>query len=311
MIGHYVALIRRELWEHRSIYVTPLVIASIVTLGTLTALVFVGGEFREELDFAIFGAQNAAGDTGRKAVLTGLFVGSSWLFLLGLGVLTVFYALDSLYAERKDKSILFWRSLPVTDAETVISKLLTALLVIPAVAAVGIIVTHLINLVITSVWVSFQGGDASLLIWESVPLLDNWLAMIIVLFALSIWMSPFVGWFLFVSGYTRRAPLLMAFLPLVLIPMIEGIFLRSKHFAEAVWGRSASIPIFADIDIERFFDEENPFHGAHDITKEISSLLAHLDVAKFFGSVDTWIGIVVCGLLTTAAIYVRRYRDES
>ena len=115
MIGHYIALIKRELWEHRSIFVTPIAIASIVTLGTLTALVFVG-EFQQELNLAIFGAQNVAGETERKAVLTGLFIGSSWLFLLGLGVLTIFYALDSLYAERKDKSILFWRSLPVTDA---------------------------------------------------------------------------------------------------------------------------------------------------------------------------------------------------
>jgi ABC-2 type transport system permease protein len=310
VIGHYVALVRRELWEHRSIFVTPIVIASIVTLGTLTALVFVG-EFREELDLAIFGAQNVAGDTERKAVLTGLFLGSSWLFVLGLGVLTVFYALDSLYAERKDKSILFWRSLPVTDAETVISKLLTALLVIPAVAAAGIIVTHLVNLIVTSIWVSSKGGDASLLIWQSVPLLDNWAAMIIVLFASAIWMSPFVGWFLFVSGYTKRAPLLMAFLPLVLIPMIEGIFMRSSHFAEAVWGRAASIPIFAGIDMGRFFDDDNHFQGAGGIPEEMTSLLAHLDIGKFFSSVDTWIGIVVCGLLTTAAIYVRRYRDES
>ena len=105
MIGNYVALIKRELWEHRSIFVTPIAIASIVTLGTLTALVFVG-EFREELNLAIFGAQNVAGETERKAVLTGLFIGSSWLFLLGLGVLTVFYALDSLYAERKDNPVL-------------------------------------------------------------------------------------------------------------------------------------------------------------------------------------------------------------
>jgi hypothetical protein len=103
----------------------------------------------------------------------------------------------------------------------------------------------------------------------------------------------------------------MAFLPLVLIPMIEKIFLGSQHFAQAVWGRAASIPIFAGIDIERFFDEDNPIHGAGGLPEEMTGLLTHLDLAKFFGSVDTWIGIIVCGLLTTAAIYVRRYRDES
>jgi ABC-2 type transport system permease protein len=305
MIGHYLALVRRELWEHRSIWVTPIAIASIVTLGTLTALVF-SGKFAQELDVAIFAAQNIVGDNERRVVLTGFFFVSSQLFLLGLGVLTIFYALDSLYAERKDKSILFWRSLPVTDAETVISKLLTAMILIPAVAIIAIIATHIINLIVTSIWVSMRGGDAGMLIWGSVPLLDNWLAMAIAIFGVAIWMSPFLGWFLFVSAYTRRAPLLMAFLPLILIPMVEGIFTRSTHFAEAVWGRGAKIPLFADIDIERFFEDGHP-----QITKEMVSLLAHIDLGKFFTSIDTWLGIIVCGLLTTAAIYVRRFRDES
>ena len=305
MIGHYLALIRRELWEHRSIWLTPIVIAGVVTLGTLTALMF-AGEFAHELDLAIFGAQNIAGDMERKAVLTGFFVGSSWLFLLGLGVLTIFYTLDSLYAERKDKSILFWRSLPVTDAETVISKLLTAVVLIPAFAIVAIIGTHIVNLIVTSIWVSMKGGDAGLLIWGSVPLLDNWLATALTVFGMAIWMSPFLGWFLFVSAYTKRSPLLMAFLPLVLIPMIEGIFFRSANFAEAVWGRGAKIPLFSGIDIETFFDE-----GHARVNEEMVSLLAHLDLGKFVTSIDTWIGIIVCGLLTTAATYVRRFRDES
>jgi ABC-2 type transport system permease protein len=305
MIAHYIALMKRELWEHRSIFVTPLVIASVVTLGTLTTLMF-AGEFHQQLDLVIFGAQNVAGDTERRAILTGFFVGSSWLFLLGLGVLTIFYALDALYAERKDKSILFWRSLPVTDAETVVSKLLTAILVIPAVAFAGIVVTHLVNLVVTSLWVTSKGGDAGVMIWGSVPIFDNWLATLVVLYAIAVWMSPFVGWFLFVSAFTKRAPLLMGFLPLVLVPMIEGIFLRSGHFAEAVWGRGAKIPLFAEIDLKLFFDE-NKMHVSDDMV----SLLSHLDPVKFLTSPGTWLGIIVCGLLVTAAIYVRRYRDES
>ena len=128
MIKRQLALIKREIWEHRSIFVTPLSIASIVTLGSLAALIFASG-FAEELSLVIFSASNLIGDTGRTAVLTGHFVSTSWLFLVALGILTIFYSLDSLYAERKDKSILFWRSLPVTDAETVISKLITAVLV--------------------------------------------------------------------------------------------------------------------------------------------------------------------------------------
>ena len=179
-------------------------------------------------------------------------------------------------------------------------------MLIPTVAIIAIVATHLVDLIITSIWVSMKGGDAGMLIWGSVPLFDNWVATAIAIFAMAVWMSPFLGWFLFVSAYTKRAPLLMAFLPLVLIPMIEGIFFRSAHFAEAVWGRSAKIPLFADMNFERFFEDGHPR-----VSEEMASLLGHIDFTRFVTSVDTWLGIIVCGLLTTAAIYVRRYRDDS
>ncbi|MGB5255832.1 MAG: ABC-2 transporter permease [Woeseiaceae bacterium] len=305
MIANQLALIRREIWEHRSIYVTPTAIASIVSLSVLAMLVFASG-FAKELDVAIFGASNLAGEGERKAALTAFFVGTSWLFLVGLAILTVFYCLDSLYGERKDKSILFWRSLPVTDAETVISKLLTAVFVIPVVAVMGIIVTHLVNLIITSIWVSMKGGDAGLLIWGSVPLFDNWVAAFIVLVGSGIWMSPFIAWFLFVSAWTKRAPLLMAFMPLILVPLLEWIFLRTRFFASAVLDRGDAIPLFRTLDLESFFEEEHWRTGLDNI-----SLLGHLDVVQFLTSPSMWGGVIVCGLLVTAAIYVRRYRDES
>ena len=305
MITNQLALIRREIWEHRSIYITPMAIAIIVTLGVFAMLIFASG-FAAELDAVIFGATNIAGETERKAALTGFFLGTSWVFLIALAVLTVFYCLDSLYAERKDKSILFWRSMPVTDAETVISKLIIALLVIPVAAIIGIIATHLVNLVVTSVWVSMKGGDASLLIWGSVSLLDNWLAAVIVILATGIWMSPFIGWFLFVSAYTKRSPLLMAFMPLVLIALLEKIILRTHIFAEYVLGRADEIPLIRTENVERFFDEEQ-----WRIAEGATHLLVHLDIVQFLTSPATWAGIIVCGLLSTAAIYVRRYRDES
>jgi len=305
MIAHQLALVKREIWEHRSIYVTPAAIASIVTLGVLAGLMFASG-FTAELDIAIFGAQNLAGDPERKAALTVFFLGTSWIFIVAVAILTVFYCLDSLYAERKDKSILFWRSLPVTDAETVVSKLLTALVVIPAVTVLGIIVTHLINLIVVSIWVSMKGGDSGMLIWGSISLLDNWLAAFIVVIASGMWMSPFVGWFLLVSAYTKRSPLLMAFMPLILIGLLEGIIFRSHIFAENVLARGDGLPLFRIGNIERFFDEDE-WRVAEDAT----SLLVHLDVVQFVTSPAMWAGVVVCGLLSTGAIYVRRFRDES
>lgn len=305
MIAHQLTLIRRELWEHRSIWVTPVAIAVVVTLAVMAMLVLASG-FAKELDVAIFGAQNLAGDGERRVAMTTFFLGTSWVFLVALAILTIFYCLDSLYAERKDKSILFWRSLPVTDAETVISKLLTAVFVLPLIMCAGIFVTHLVNLVITSIWVSSKGGSAGTLIWASVPILDNWLAALIVIISTGIWMSPFIGWFLLVSAWTKRMPLLVAFMPIIVIPLLEWIVFRSRFFASAVADRGDNLPIFRDLDIESFFEDEGWMHGIQDL-----SLLEHLDIGKFVTHHETWIGIIVCGLLTTAAIYVRRYRDES
>ena len=305
MITHQLALVKREIWEHRSIYVTPLAIATIVTLGVLAGLMFASG-FTAELDIAIFGAQNLAGDPERKAALTVFFLGTSWIFIVAIAILTIFYCLDSLYAERKDKSILFWRSLPVTDAETVVSKLLTAIVVIPVVMVLGIIVTHLVNLIVVSIWVSMKGSDGGMLIWGSISLLDNWLAAFIVVIASGIWMSPFVGWFLLVSAYTKRSPLLMAFMPLILIGLLEGIIFRSHVFADNVLARGDGLPLFRIGDIERFFDEDR-----WRIADDATSLLVHLDVVQFLTSPAMWAGVLVCGLLSTGAVYVRRFRDES
>lgn len=305
MIIHQLALIKREIWEHRSIYVTPMAIASIVTLGVLAMLVFASG-FAAELDLAIFGAQNLVGDPERKAALTAFFITTSVVFVVALAILTVFYCLDSLYAERKDKSILFWRSLPVTDAETVVSKLITAIVVLPTAAVIGIIGTHIVNLIVMGIWVSMKGGDASVLIWGSVSLFDNWAAAFITLLATGIWMSPFIGWFLLVSAYTKRSPLLMAFMPLFLIGIIEPIVIGTHNFAEKVLARGDHFPLIRTDNLDRFFDEEE-----WRLADDAISLLAHIDVVQFLSSPATWAGILICGLLSTGAIYVRRFRGES
>lgn len=305
MIRSQPALLRRELWEHRSIYVTPAVVALVMTLLILTGYIFASG-YHSVVDIGILAGQNMLGDAERRAALTAFLVGNTVVFILASAVLTIFYCLDSLYAERKDKSILFWRSLPITDAETVISKLLTAVVVIPLVTFGVIVIAHLVNLVLTSMFVSIQGGQAGLLIWKSAPLFDVWAAVLIIMLALPVWFSPFIGWFLFVSAWTKRSPLLTAFLPLVLVPMLEYFIIRTHLIGTAIESRFSGIPIFSGIDPEVFFDEE-----AFASRADAVSLLGFIDIGKFLTSPAMWAGLVVCGLFATAAIYVRRYRDES
>jgi len=305
MISHQLALIKRELWEHRAIYITPAAIAVIVTLGVLAMITLTSG-FAKELELAIFSAQNMVGDVERGAALTIFFLGTSWVFLVALMFLTVFYSLDSLYAERKDKSILFWRSMPVTDAETVLSKLLTAAIVIPVVTAVGIWITNLVNLIVTSIWVTVKGGDAGMLIWGSVSLFDTWITALVVVVASGLWMSPFIAWFLFVSTWAKRMPILWAFMPPIVLGLLEWIVFRTRYFFSTIGERGDIRPLFHSSTLERFFEDEQWRHGVENIR-----LLDHLDLVGFVTAPGFWSGLLVCGILTTAAIYVRRYRDDS
>lgn len=301
-----LALLERELWEHRSIYVVPIVVAIIMTLAALTGQVSING--MEHVDIGIVGASNMP-DNARAAVLSGIMIGLSTTFVFSMWILTIFYALDSLYAERKDRSILFWRSMPSTDLETVLSKLLTAMLVIPLVTFAMILVTHLAVLLFASVWVAARGGSGLTLIWGSVPFFDNWTATLIFVLALPLWLSPFIGWFLFISAFTKRSPFLTAFLPIAILPMLENMLFDTAVFAEAFFVRSIKVPLFIDLGtMERLFEEGDGFALLADAQL---SLLGLMDLSGFLTNPGLWLGLIVCGLFTAAAIYMRRYRDDS
>lgn len=308
MIQTQLALIRRELWEHRAIYVAPLVLVLLVTLTSITGQVSISS-LEEEVNLAILGTMNMS-ENERAMAITGVMLGISWLFFLTMIVLSYFYAIDALYAERKDKSILFWRSLPVTDSETVISKLLTAALVIPAVTFIGIVVTHILVLLVSSVWVGMRGVDAWNLIWGAAPLLQNWAATLIGILLLPIWSSPFIGWFLFVSAFAKRSPFLLAGLPLVVLPMLEKILLGTSVFAEMLFDRLPfNLPLIRDMPSleDGDVDEEDLM----ELAESGVNILEFVDLGRFFGSPSVWIGLAVCALFCAAAVYVRRYRDDS
>ena len=304
MIAHQLALIKREIWEHRSIWMTPAIIALVISVAILTGQMSISA-YGEHVDIAIAGASNVDVVHRRVAIMAALGA-ITGIFAAGAGILMIFYSLDSLYSERKDKSILFWRSLPVTDAETVISKLLTATLMIPIAALAGAFATHLVFMTMSSVWLMIEGGDAGHLIWSSAPIFDVWGAAILTAIATTIWMSPFIGWFFFVSAYTRRMPLLLALLPLIILPLMEIALLPTEFLAKAIGSRFTNMPL-AGVDFGDLFDDDTLFQ----LSAENVSMIAALDIGRFFASPEVWAGLVVCGLFATAAIYVRRYRDDS
>lgn len=310
MITHQLALIRREIWEHRSLYVTPAVVGFVMSLMLLTGFVF-ASNYAEIIDIGVFSAQNLAGDVERRAAVFAFLLANTAPFLFASAILTIFYCLDSLYAERKNKSILFWRSMPVTDAETVISKLLTALVAIPVITLVVLMAANVINLILTGIFVDIEGGSPGYMIWRPAPaaLLDVGVSMLLLMLMLPIWFSPFIGWFLFVSAFTKRSPLLVAAMPIVLLPMFERLFFDTSIMAEALFVRSIKFPLFSGVDnMDLIFQESDDLARLAEAELSVFGLL---DLGNFLASPQLWLGLVVCGLFTAAAIYVRRYRDES
>lgn len=304
MIQAQIALLQRELWEHRSLYVTPLVIAIFLILVAVTGQVSINGE---HLDMGIVGMSNAP-ENARSAALAGLMFIFFGMFYAAMGILTIFYCLDSLYAERKDRSILFWRSTPTTDFETVLSKLLVALLLIPLVTFAVVVATHIVVFVITSIWLTVEGANAWHLIWSSTPFFETWVAILVFMIATPLWFSPFVGWFLFVSAFAKRSPFLTAFFPIAMLPLIEKMLFRSSLLFDALTSRLREVPLFKGLDsLEMMFQGDD----WADMADTDVSVLSLLDLGGFLSEPALWTGMVVCALFTTAAIYVRRYRDDS
>jgi ABC-2 type transport system permease protein len=308
MINQQLALLRREIWEHRSIWVTPAAVASVVTFIAIAMVIMtsaIGEAFNPDFEKII---DATVPDTIRRAALAGILIGNTTVFLIAMWFLTVFYCLDALYAERKDKSILFWRSMPITDAETVVSKLLTVFFAIPLATMAAVIVSHLLNLIIMSVWLATAGANPFRFIWGVVPLFDTWAAVFTVLLAVPIWVAPLLGWFLFISAWAKRGPFLRAILPIAILPILEYIIFKSWNLGLAIVTRLRidTMPIF-DFSFNRGFDEDY----LHSMLSENISLVSMLDYGSFASSIEVWAGLLVCGLFAIAAIYMRRYRDDS
>ena len=211
--------VRREIWENRSIYLGPLIFAGFVLLGLMFRLHDLPERRRAALLLDPAKAK-AAIEMPYDAAIGMLVVAA---FLIG-----AFYCLDALYGERRERSILFWKSLPVSDFTTVLSKIAIPLAVLPVICMVLSLCVHLIWLLVSSI-VLLIGGVSPATTFAHVPLFQLWIAMIYSWLAVVLWHAPIYAWLLLVSSWARKAPFLWAVLPFVALGIFERVAFGSQY----------------------------------------------------------------------------------
>lgn len=275
--------VRRELWEYRSTYVAPLIVAGLAVLGFLISGRHVGTRIR---------AAEPLGPMQLQMAIEGPY-DSVALFLMGIVFLvSIFYSIEALQGERRDRSILFWKSLPLSDVTVVLSKMSIPMIVLPAIAVVLTVVTHVVMLLLNLV-VAQAGGVGAATVWNNISLSRMWLMMLYHMLALhGLWMAPLYAWLLLVSAWARRAAFLWAVLPLAAIGVVEKLAFNTQHFATWMFYRFGGAP------------GANAYPGNHMAVHE----WGNLSLGQFLFDPGLWTGLIAAGLFLFVAARIRRTR---
>ena len=278
--------VRRELWENKSIYVAPLAAAAVLLFGFFISTMTLSRRMQ---------AVQALDPGRQRATVTMPFNVIAGLVFLTAFIVAVFYCLDALHGERRDRSILFWKSLPVSDLTTVISKASIPLVVLPLVVLAIVVIAHLFILVLSTL-VLLGNGPGLATLFAHVKFVQMSVALLYALIAISLWHAPLYGWLLLVSGWARRSAFLWAVLPPLAIAVFERIAFQSAHFGG--WLRYRLIGWFTQAFIPHVKGEA-----------PVADPLAALTPGRFLGTPGLWAGLFFAALFLAAAVRVRRNRE--
>jgi ABC-2 type transport system permease protein len=273
--------VRRELWENRSIYVAPLAVAGLVLVAMSIGTIHLPAKAR---------AAVAAAGEGQIAAVTPYAMAPAPIMFATI-LVGMFYALDALYGERRDRSILFWKSLPVSDRTVVLSKAAVPLVILPAVGFVLSLATLSVLMALGTVVLAANGLRPSVL-WAEVGIVQEPFIMLYGLAVHALWYAPLYGWFLLISAWARRTPFLWAVLPPLALIAGEHIAFRTSHFGAFVHYRLGGAMKEAFI-----------LKGGK---MENISRLSQLDLLGFLGSTGLWTGLALAALFVALAVHVRR-----
>jgi ABC-2 type transport system permease protein len=273
--------VRRELWENRAIYIAPLAVAALILVAFLIGAIHPPVKMRDAM---------ALDPMQHQDLVEQPYTFAAFLLMGTTLIVAMFYCLEALYSERRDRSILFWKSLPVSDLTTVLAKLSIPLVILPLATFAITIVTQWIMLLLSSALMLARGQSVAAL-WSHLPLFQMSLMLFFHVVAIhGLQFAPVYSWVLLVSSWARRAPLLWAVLPPLAIGVAEKIAFNTSHFA-ALLGYLLG-------------------GGPEIVTGKMQMLpLTPLAVGEFFINPGLWIGLAVAAAFLAAAVRLRRYRE--
>ncbi|HVH83259.1 MAG TPA: ABC-2 transporter permease, partial [Steroidobacteraceae bacterium] len=280
-----VALARRELWEHRSLWIAPLVVEGLLAISLLL------GRINMDLPEGVLTAQQ------RIAIFTIVQWALAQPLFIVTAICVAFYLLDCLYAERKDRSILFWKSLPLSDELTVASKFLVAAVVVPLGVFLLAAVAGLVFAAIIAVRV--PGG----LTWSTYEWLRTELVLLLEVILGVLWYSPIAGALLLFSAWIRRNPILWASLVPVVAPVVERVALGTHY----IW----NFEVYRTNGIWHKLTLGPDVFGSFHHLPPVGVVLDTFNIRGAFTDIDLWSGVIAAIAMAYAAARVRRYRDDT
>jgi ABC-2 type transport system permease protein len=268
--------IKRELWESRFLYIAPLAVALVFLLGFFVSVIYSPGRVR-----GITGATPSQ----QGEMFAQMYVFAAMVLMATTLVVAVFYCLDALHGERRDRSILFWKSLPVSDVMTVLSKASIPLIVLPVITFLITVALHCAMLLVSGA-VLLAGGH-SVAVLGHLSLGMRWMELFFHLtVGHGLYYAPFFGWFFLVSAWARRGAFLWAVLPPLAIGVLEKILFNTSHFASLIGDRFGM--------------------NTHRATSGAESGLAMIADVPGLSSPELWIGLLLTALFLFGAIQLRR-----
>jgi ABC-2 type transport system permease protein len=287
-----LTLIEREFWEHRYLWLTPAVVAALLALSPLVGHV--------ELDWPPFGSAES-----RAALSTLVQWGLAMPLSLVMIICVSYYLLDCLFAERKDRSILFWKSLPVSDTLTVGAKVLVALVIVPLGVFMLAVLTHLVFSLLLDLRFTF--GSYPLLTLNPVEWFKTDLTLLLALLLGVLWYAPWGAYLVVISAWARRSPFLWAALPPVVAPLLERIVFGTHYLWNFISYRTHGI--WTVLGLGRPGGHSQII--SHNHVRPFGTLLHDLDFRGAFTDIDLWLGVVVAAALVYLAIRIRGRRDDT